>query len=353
MRLAEKQAAHRGFWRGEGPSLILIPADRAALYDTEDYSRRFDCPELMWESEVRRARAVADWPTDGIPSVRPNLGVIFIPAMAGLPYEIREGQMPWPRPPLSRDSVRAARGISTESSDMMRRAAAFYSIHRNAAVEEIAAYQPDTQGVFDIAHLLDGESILYEMADDPAWVHEVLEVSLDLYLNAVRRLKVLLDEPRTEMIHGHGTPQGIWFPQAGTRVSEDTATLLAPRMLESFVLPYIERATAPFGGGFVHFCGKHRFFLEALCRMPLVRAIDLGNSEMYDPRWLLEKCAETGTVLYSRMSAEPGETWRDYVIRIAGLVKATGARCALRPTVYPESREECASMRDLWRELTS
>jgi hypothetical protein len=83
-----------------------------------------------------------------------------------------------------------------------------------------------------------------------------------------------------------------------------------------------------------------------------VRAIDLGNSEMYDPAWLLERCAETGTVLYSRMAAEPGEDWTGYVRRIGGLVKRTGARMILRPLVFPSARDECAAMRELWREAT-
>lgn len=43
--------------------------------------------------------------------------------------------------------------------------------------------------------------------------------------------------------------------------------------------------SAHFDGGFVHFCGRHKYLFEALCRLPLVRAIDLGNSELYDTSW--------------------------------------------------------------------
>jgi hypothetical protein len=63
-------------------------------------------------------------------------------------------------------------------------------------------------------------------------------------------------------------------------------------------------------------------------------------------------CAETGTVLYSRIAALPEEDWRAYVHRVAAAVHQTGLRCILRPMVVPENRSECAAMRDLWHELT-
>jgi hypothetical protein len=352
MSTDEKRDAHERFWRGEGPSLILVPAERSAQYDVEGYRERFEDPRAMWDAEMRRARAILDWPTDGIPTVRPNLGVVFIPAIAGQGWEIREGQMPWPGAPLDREAIRAVGEVDVASTKLMRLAAEFYEIHRAEGGDAIAAYHPDTESVFDVAHLLNGNSVFYDVADDPEWVHELLEICLGLYLRVSRHLKALLREPEHTMIHGHGTPQGVYFPDAGARTSEDTATLLSPRMIEEFVLPYAERAVQPFGGGFVHFCGRHRPLFERLCESPLVRAIDLGNSEEYDCRWLLERCAASSTVLYSRIAAEPGEDWRGYVRRLAGLVRETGARCILRPMVHPDSREECAAMRDMWHERT-
>jgi hypothetical protein len=114
----------------------------------------------------------------------------------------------------------------------------------------------------------------------------------------------------------------------------------------------IEQAAAPFGGAFLHHCGRHPDLFEMLCRMPCVRAIDLGNPEMYDAAWLMERCAETGTVLYSRLAPEPAESWDAYTRRLGGLVRDTGARCILRPLVYPQTRDECSHMKELWHDLT-
>jgi hypothetical protein len=354
-QLERKRAQHEAFWRGEGPSLILIPPGVQDLYDLTGYAARFHNPQTMWESEIRRAEPVLDWPTDGLPTVRPNLGVTFVPAMAGLSYQLPTDSMPWPGEPLSPEAIRAARNVDLAATETMRLAAAFYAIHRESRRSDIAAYHADTQGVFDIAHLLYGDHIFYDVADNQqaAWVDELLEICLDLYVQATRHLKALLDEPATSMIHGHGTSQGIHFPFTGARLAEDTAILLSPATIERFVVPAIQQAAAAFGGVFVHFCGNHRPLLERLCRMDQVHAIDLGNPEMYDTRWVLEQCAQTGTVLYSRLAAEPDEPWLAYVRRIGKLVRETGARVVLRPVVFPAARDDCQTMRDLWHELTS
>jgi len=352
----DKIERHRRFWAGQGPSLLLIPPDNAPLYDTTDYRRRFDDPQLMWEAEIRRAEAIVDWPTDGIPTVRPNLGVVFLPALAGQGYDVPAGQMPWPGAPLGMAGLRHVRQVDVAQAELMRRAEDFYGLHRKHGPAAIAAYHPDTQGIFDVAHLLYGDAIFTAMAGDvaeQAEVTEALEICLDLFQRATRRVKAALGEADGCMIHGHGTPQGLFFPRGGTRISEDSATLLSPAMIDRFVMPSVQRALAAFDGGFLHYCGRHPPFFERLCACPLVRAIDLGNPEKYDTTWLLERCAATGTVLYSRLPATADESALAYVDRLGRLVRQTRARVALRATVAPRSRDEAGEMLTVWRELTA
>lgn len=352
--MQDKVERHRSFWQGRGPSLLLIPPAEQVLYDLSGYPRRFRNPQLMWESELRRAEPVVDWPTDGIPTVRPNLGVVFIPAMAGQTYRLPGDAMPWPGTPLDRDTLRAVSDVDVRLTETMRLAAEFYAIYQANRSKEIAAYQADTQGVFDIAHLLNGDQTFYEVVDQGefAWMDQLLEICLDLYVRATSHLKTLLNEPATSMIHGHGTSQGLFFPMAGTRMAEDTAILLSPATIDRFVIPAVRRSAQPFGKSFVHFCGNHRPLLEKLCQLDEVCAIDLGNPELYDTRWVLERCAETGTVLYSRLAAEPNEDWRDYVQRLGRLVKQTHARVVLRPILFPSDRDQCQEMLDLWHAAT-
>ena len=352
MTLAEKRRVHERFWRGDGPCLILIPPPEPA--ETTGYRERFDNPKLMWEHELHRARSVADWPTDGIPTARPNLGVVFVTSLVGQGYVHTEGEYPWPGAPLSENAIREIACIDITQQDLMQRAATFYGFLAQSGERNIAPYPPDNQGVFDNAQMLYGEQILYDVIDDSRkeWLHELLEICLGLYVRVTRHIKDLIGDERDTMIHGHGTPQGVYFPHAGTRISEDAATLLSPTTIEEIIIPYVERAASAFGGAFFHYCGRHDSLFEQLCRSPLIRAIDLQPG-MHDEQWLFEQCAETGTVLYSELPAQDGEDWQQHARRLAGLVNQTGARCILRPGVYPATRSECAAMRDLWHELTT
>ena len=313
MTLEEKKRAHVRFWDGDGPSLILIPPPPEDGQGPS-YAEVFEDPRLMWQQEVGRARAVLDWPTDGIPTVRPNLGVVFLPSIAGQDYRIQEDQMPWPGDPLSEEAILAIDDVDVRTAPLMTRAADFYAIHRESGEEEIVAYHPDTQGVFDVAHMLYGEAIFLDAIDDSRrlWLEELLTICLDLYVRSSRHIKTLLVEDREAMVHGHATPQGVYFPHAGVRTSEDTATLFSPKTIEEVIVPFVERSVAPFGGAFAHFCGRHEFLFEKLCQSEWICAIDLQPG-MHDTRWLLERCAESGTVLCSGVESRDGEDWRGYV----------------------------------------
>ncbi len=118
------------------------------------------------------------------------------------------------------------------------------------------------------------------------------------------------------------------------------------------IIPYIKRSVHPFGGGFVHYCGYHPTFFEQHTALPEIKAIDLGNPEKYNIRKLLERCAETGTVFYSRVAGELGENWKEYIQRIGSLVADTGARVILRPLIFPATKEECKEMQEIWHEIT-
>ena len=99
--------------------------------------------------------------------------------------------------------------------------------------------------------------------------------------------------------------------------------MISPDQIDRFVIDSIERCAEQFGGIFMHYCGKHEYFFERLCRCDGVKAIDLGNPESYDTQHLLEVCGQTDTVLYSRVAADEREKaeqdWQGYLRRLAGL----------------------------------
>ncbi len=355
----ERLENQRRFWAGAGPSLLFIPQSdpsfatgEAALYSLDTYPERFRDPSLMYDAERARAEQMVDWPTDGVPTIRPNLGTILVPASAGQPCEVRPGAMPWPGESLSREEIRLLRGVAIENAELFRRALTFYELSLDT--DKTIPYQADGQGVFDIAHLLYGDQVFLDLATEgeEEWIADLLEVSLDLFLRATDAMKRAIGEPSGEMVHGHATPQGLYFPGAGTRISEDTATLLSPAMIEERIAPVMRRSAEPFGGAFVHYCGNHRELFEMLCAAPWCVAIDLGNPEAYDFAHLANEAARTGTVLYSRVASEGEEHWREYITRVATVISETGLRAVVRPVVYPDTREDCREMLAIFHELT-
>lgn len=350
MNIEQRKQLHKDFWQGKGRSLILIPTPQLKPYPSnmDNYKERFYSPRKMWEFESEQAQSVIQWPTDGLPTIRPNLGTIFIPAIAGQNYIMQDGQMPWPGRHFSFAQISAIKSLDIDAADIMKLAKHFYEIHKDKGSKEIFSYLPDTQGVFDILHLLRGDDIFYEMADKKQLIKELFNIVTDFYIEVSKKLKNAIGEDNCSMVHGHATPQGVFCPDIGIRLSEDTATLLSPAMIDEFILPYMEKAAKPFGGAFVHFCGKHEILYDKLLECDFVKAIDMGNPEMYDSFRLLEQCSKTGTIFYGKLAAYENETWKQYINRIMKILKDTGARCVLRPAIFPSGSDECAEMYDMW-----
>ncbi len=356
MPTKEKIELHRRFWNKKGPSMIFTPCGNRPLYELDDYQARFYDPQAMWEAEMHRAQTGLDWPTDGIPTVRPNLGVIVIPSIAGQSYQIAENSMPWPGDPMSKEQIQSVRGVDIRQSEIYGLLEKFYAIHTQSGRCDIHPYLADTQGVFDIAHLLYGDHIFFDVMDERQkdWIDELMDTCTYLYREITKYMKEMSGEAPGSMVHGHGTEQGLYFPSAGIRVSEDTATLLPPEIIDELILPAIRKCiVVPGTGIFLHYCGYHPTIFDQFTAMPEIKAIDLGNPEMYDTVRLLERCAETDTVLYSRIAACEGEDWRTYVHRVGSLVAQTGARVVFRPLVFPATREECLEMQEIFHTLTN
>ena len=164
----------------------------------------------------------------------------------------------------------------------MDRAIEYLHYFQQSLPSWIHVYLPDTQGPFDIAHAVLGQEIFLAIYDDPDLVHHLLQLCTELYIEVTKKLKKAIHEPMNRCYHGHALVRGIYMNNGGTRVSEDSATLLSPEHIDEFVIPYDQQALEAFDGGFIHYCGKHDYLLEAYLKMKEVRAINLGDPQSYD-----------------------------------------------------------------------
>ena len=355
--LARKKRFFEAFFAGEGPFPLIFARPHLAgegNYRKHNLIEQHADVEKLFEDNqlgVARTRSRTD---DGIPTIRADLGVTLIPSAFGLPLFIGENSHPSLREHLDRDRLRtvmeswsADRVVAGEIPLAFR----FYELLRESG-EDAVPYVPDTQGVFDLAHLLLGNDVFLLPFDDPEFTERVLDFCLDVFVHVTRRFKRLLGEADSSMVHGHGMTRGVWFPHCGARISEDSTTLLSMEMVESLCVPRIRTAIEPFGRGFMHYCGHRPDIFELYCRMPEIAVINLGNPELYDLDDVFGICGRTGTVLFQHFVMAHGESHNDYLERLGSLARRHGARLILIAPDCPDDPDEQRRIVGRWHQLT-
>jgi len=351
------------FWKGEGPCPVLFAEPHLAKgrpYLRYDLVEQHRDAEKHLEERVLEIQPHLELIDDGIPAVRSDLGTTLLPSALGLPIELQPELHPWLAEHLSPQQYEKIE-ITGDPQDLLKNEVRFsrdfYQLFGRRQTEgrvppELYPYVPDTQGIFDLSHLIVGTDLLYLLGDRREQVLAIQEQSLRLFLTATRFFKDLLGEQGGSMVHGHGMPIGVWFPDTGARISEDSATLISADMIRTFCLPFIRRAAEPFGRLFLHYCGHHPGFLKMVCEMQEISTLNLGNPEMYDLEEVFTLCGQNGTVYFGHLPVVEGEDGDGYLERLADLCGRTKARLILVSGYHPGGSEEKTSLVKRWHRLT-
>jgi len=140
----------------------------------------------------------------------------------------------------------------------------------------VSVYHPDTQGPLDIAELLWGSEMFYEMYDDTDFVHGVLRLITDTY-------KAFLDRWYTLIPRGEGLSTHWNMMHRGTiMLRNDSAMNLSPEMYAEFAFPYDNELLEYYGGGCVHYCGRGDHYIGKLCSAPMLTGINLSQPHLND-----------------------------------------------------------------------
>jgi uroporphyrinogen-III decarboxylase len=224
--------------------------------------------------------------------------------------------MPWPQGHLTTEQISklTVEDIKIEGAfavglDFMRR-------HREVMGQEPANYCMDTQGPFDLAHLVMGDEIFYAIHDDPPLVHHLLEFCLALNIQAHEMMKEISGEGLRECYHSNS----LYGDNMGIRICEDTTALISPESMQEFAMPYTQRLAQHFGGAWVHYCGRNDHLTRFVCEMPEIRAINFGHvpGNLHDHPFAddMQVCADTGTVLFGNWPMFDGESGEEYLARM-------------------------------------
>lgn len=332
------------FWR---PQNISVPGK---TYDMEE---QFYDKEKMLYGHLEEIADCAQNTFDAPLCLRPNFGTVFIPSMFGLKYKVPKDTFAWITSHLSKDEIRGFNFPDLDKTDLMKRAIEYIQFFKEKLPEWIHVYLPDTIGPFEIAHSVYGDNLFCDIYDDPSFIHYLLELCTDVYIQVTERLKKIIGEEKKNCYHGHALSRGIYMRNGGTRISEDSATLISPRHIDKFVIPYDEKALEVFGGGFIHFCGKNDYLLASFLNLDDVRAINLGNPEMYNFDITMQRFVKYRKCYFGLWPKEDSETLEGYIHRIKRATDGgkRGLILHFDEVMFPEY--SCQDILQKWRKIMS
>jgi len=332
------------FWR---PQNISVPGK---TYDMEE---QFYDKEKMLYGHLEEIADCAQNTFDAPLCLRPNFGTVFIPSMFGLKYKVPKDTFAWITSHLGKDEIRGFNFPDLDKTDLMKRAIGYIQFFKEKLPEWIHVYLPDTIGPFEIAHAVYGDNLFCDIYDDPSFVHYLLELCTDVYIQVTERLKKIIGEEKKNCYHGHALSRGIYMKNGGTRISEDSATLISPRHIDKFVIPYDEKALEAFGGGFIHFCGKNDYLLASFLNLDDVRAINLGNPEMYNFDITMQRFVKYRKCYFGLWPKEDSETLEGYIHRIKRATDGgkRGLILHFDEGMFPEY--SCQDILQKWRKIMS
>jgi hypothetical protein len=315
-------------WRGEKidmPPLALscwLTEEQASwlpYYNTKE--THFDS-EKMFINGLRDALNTVNGSYGAVPSMRANMGCGIIASLFGNQQRLFDDKMPWLVDYAKKEDIQNMdEKHNFRLEDSAEFAAAMEHIQYmsgvlrdNGLTGKVFVFTLDLQGPIDTAHLIYGDTILYDFYDDPEFVHHLLDKSCEsIYFAMSESFKRI--ELSGELI-AHYNHLIIPAELGGIKTSEDTTTLMSPAHIDEFARPHLRKMLEHFNGGYVHYCGKNDYLLDVILEEPLVRGINLGNTDMHDMTNVLARCRDARKIYTGGIHRNGGENLFDYFTRI-------------------------------------
>ncbi|NOY80572.1 MAG: hypothetical protein GXP31_06160 [Kiritimatiellaeota bacterium] len=140
----------------------------------------------------------------------------------------------------------------------------------------VTLYHPDLQGPMDICELLWGSSLFLDVLDEPALVHQLLELVADTYIAFMQEWRKIVPRRGDCAVHWSLMHRG------GIMLRDDSAMNFSPAMYDEFIRPYDARLLAALGGGGIHFCGRGDHYIASAAGIPETYAVNLSQPEHND-----------------------------------------------------------------------
>ena len=323
---------------------IIPERDKFPQYNM--YEQFFEKEKMLIE-QLWSALAMVRGKSDSQISIRANLGTGFVPTVFGLEETVTEDKMPWLKEHLTKKEILDFNLPEDLSKyGLISRAIEYINYYKDILPQDIHIYLPDTQGPFDIAHMVRGDEIFTDFYDDPKFVHRLMELSTEAYIKVSLLMKKIIGER-----YDCGYHTSLYMARGGVRMCEDTTTLLSPEIVREFVSPYISKALKPFGGGWLHFCGKAEHLLDIFLDIEEVKGINFGNPEMYNIEDVLAKIRKKGKFYFGSWSRGKDEMLEEYFKKVIKALRGEKKSLIFVPVIYESDPVDRRAIVDLWHSL--
>jgi len=318
-----------------------------------DLLQIFTSPEKMLCSEAIGACSTANGRSDSVPSIRANLGAGIVLACLGLEQEAFPDKMPWLHQHMNKQQIAALSVDDIKPRGSFSRGLEMIHYFKEIMGDSLPVFAMDTQGPFDLAHLLIGDDLFLELYDDPEFVHHLLTICLEMGIRTHKWIKEAIGEPLTSLHHTNM----MYSDSFGIRICEDTTALLSDDQIREFALPYSKRLAHEFGNAWVHYCGQNAALTNAILEAPEFKALNFGlipgHEQEINFYAMMDKFAHYGKVNFNRWPMLPQESAEEYLVR---LHKFSG-QCVLAPFIDITPELEMAGLGsaeavlDFWRKI--
>ena len=233
-------------------------------------------------------------------AIRANYGTSIIPSFFGveifmMPYET--DTLPTNKPSMSDDWMRAMveKGIPDVTVGYGAKAFEFGQMCQEVfekypkIKKYVTVYHPDAQGPLDICELLWGSDLFYAIYDEPELLHDSLSLISDTYIKFLSKWYELY--PKNDRMNPHWAN---FYHRGAIVLRSDSAMNLSPDQHREFALPYDSRILKHFGSGMIHFCGRGDHYVEAICALPELTAINLSQPEYNNMEKIFQNTVDNG-----------------------------------------------------------
>lgn len=287
---------------------LMGGAQVSEFFDYPHYSlvEQFDSPEKMLYEFLWEILSWARSKSDAQLAIRVYI-LNVLPAAFGARLALNETYGLYVAERPTKEQLRDLDPARLGESELFKKLLDYIACFRENAPTALPVYPTDTGGPLTTAQALRGDALYLDFYDDPDFVHELLDRTADICIQAAWLLKEAVGEEVAVGAPGyHGA---LYMARGAVRVVDDSMVMISPRFHQEFVLPPVRKVFQAFGGGWYHSCGVYPDKLDGILSVPEITTVNLNDAPIWpDLEKAVRKIVDAGKVFYGPWPVRSGET---------------------------------------------